>query len=374
MSLQESVYLLSVTGFAAVSFCVEPAQGQFAHLPASDNLPHVTVLRWHGGCEAAYSFTHDDNRDDHLDIAAPALEARGLRGTFNVNPGFWTPGTRWAADYGALAALGHEIASHAMYHQYCVIRAAEDDPENLYFHSLAELEQDCSVARQLLDALQGRPSLSFTYPGGQHEPATEAVIQGHYISARLSTPDLNWNPSSPPQMHQLLAAHVGAGWSQAWGSYTHSSAKLAAYLDAALRHDGWVIEEYHDIEWPGYSALHGAAYLEHLDQVAALVAQARLWVAPQGDVARYIYERDAAVVTILFDTSAEISFRVDDQLDDGLFDMPLSVRIRVPRYWPQVVQATSGVTHWAAPTTRAGGQAWVDLEIVPGADPVTLQP
>lgn len=42
------------------------------------------TFRWPNNCEAAVCLTYDNGLDCHLDIAAPALDSFGLRGTFIV--------------------------------------------------------------------------------------------------------------------------------------------------------------------------------------------------------------------------------------------------------------------------------------------------
>ena len=39
---------------------------------------------WFGGRNCAVSLTFDDGMDSHLDVVVPALDARGMAGTFYV--------------------------------------------------------------------------------------------------------------------------------------------------------------------------------------------------------------------------------------------------------------------------------------------------
>ena len=54
------------------------------HAAANDRVPETVVTIWQGGCAGALTLTHDDNRPELVTIVGPALDARGLKGTFNV--------------------------------------------------------------------------------------------------------------------------------------------------------------------------------------------------------------------------------------------------------------------------------------------------
>jgi peptidoglycan/xylan/chitin deacetylase (PgdA/CDA1 family) len=324
----------------------------------------TTVQIWADGRTAAISLTHDDNRWDHSDIAAPALTARYLTGTFNVNPGLpsWV---EMQSCYAAMAQAGHELASHTMYHQACLIVPPEDDPGGIYFHSLEELEQDCIAVKAILDPMQPeRCTQTFCYPWGLQCDETRAVIAAYFLSARSVGAGFNSNPASPPDMYRLRPSYVGAAWAPGWDDYAYAYLRLTWYLNGALASGGWVLEEYHDIQWPGYSALNLQAYYDHLDDLADAVSAGELWVAPQGDVARYIYSRDAATVTLLGTHLTRIELITDDGLDDDLFNVPITLRTRIPLSWASVVRVEHGGEPVEARVEIHGSGAFVVYSIV----------
>ncbi len=291
---------------------------------------HTNVLTWKDGRKAALTLTYDDNRNDHLSIAAPAMTARGLVGTFNVIPGVYTwdrlPG------YQSIPQNGHELASHTMKHRRCDIKTPEEDPCNYYFHSLEELQQDCNEVKAILDPLQkdGRPTVSFTYPGGVWTKDTKPIIASQFLSARLSLSGKNVNDPAPPDMYKIKDCYVGYGTYPGWDNYDFAYGMLTWYMNEALNSQGWVVEEYHDIVWPGYSGLNLQAYYDHLDDLADEVNDGELWVATQGDVARYIYSRQASHIDSVSDEPNLIQFTLDDDLDDRIFDVPLTLKTEIP--------------------------------------------
>ena len=70
---------------------------------------------WPNGAKAAVVLSYDDGVDVHLDYVAPDLEAAGLRGTFFV-PGHSESLAKRFPEWRALAARGHELGNHAIFH------------------------------------------------------------------------------------------------------------------------------------------------------------------------------------------------------------------------------------------------------------------
>lgn len=315
------------------------------------------VATWAENRRGVLSLTHDDNRQDHWLVAGPALTARGLKATFSPLPGFWTASSPSRAAYQSLAAQGHELGSHTMYHQRCMIVPAASDPQNVYFHSLDELRNDCATAIAVLNAIQpNRRTITFTYPGGVNTVETRTVVRQYFLSARLSSVGINVNPPVPPDYMQIAPCYVGDSSAGNWYDYTFAYSRLTAYLNAALSGGGWVVEEYHDIVPPGYASLNVSAYYQHLDDLAAHVQAGDLWVAPVGDVMRYIIERRGASISANRQDLNHIVVGLDDRLPDDLYNIPLTVMTRI----------RTGVESGILNVTRDG--APVAFQIVTTAD------
>lgn len=318
----------------------------------------TTVATWPDGRSAAVSLTFDDGSEDHVKIVAPALDRRGLKGTFNVIPGSWrTTPDLFPAEFAAMAHNGHELASHTMHHRICVIRTAAEDPGNANFHSLDELSRDCAAVKAVLAAFQpDRPVVTFCYPHGQWTRETAQVLAAHFLSARLSTAGPSVNPPSPPNMYALLSCDAGNDGEgpTGWARYDYAYRRLTEFRDAAVQAGGWVIEEYHDISAPAYGALSADAFEKHLDDLAADVQASRLWVATQGEVARYIRSRDAAEVKIIAVDDSQIELTVDDGLPEAVFDVPLTLSTKIPASWAARLSVTHAGQPLAATVSTAG--------------------
>lgn len=123
---------------------------------------------WPGGAKGAVVLTYDDGMDTHLDHAAPDLEAAGLRGTFFV-PGHSESLAKRLPEWRALAARGHELANHAIFHP-CLRRPA-GLPERewvkpeyaLEGYTIERLRDEVAAMNTTLRALDGEAVRTFAY-------------------------------------------------------------------------------------------------------------------------------------------------------------------------------------------------------------------
>ncbi len=334
------------------------------------------ITTWQNGAGAAITLSHDDNRWDFINVAAPAMADRGLVGSFNVNPGYW-PRTNWGTSFAAAARAGNELVDHTMFHQAARIVPADQDPTNKYFHSLDAFKQDVANARAALDPLQygGRPTVSFCYPYGQSEQATRDVLKQNFLSARISSL-YSINPPSPRDMYYLGAVYVGnpVGYNDPWTDEDFAYGKLTEYLNSAIAQSGWAIEEYHDIVTPGYANVSPQAYYRHLDDLSWMQQTGNVWVATQGDVTRYIYSRNAAKITPLASEYNLIKLSVDDNLADVLFDVPLTVKTEIPLTWGMDVSVTHDGQSLATSLFSEYGRNYVQYAVLADGKPIEIAP
>src|SRR5258706_2846427 len=113
--------------------------------------------------QGAVSLSFDDGTQNQLDLAVPALDEFGLKGSFYLNPG----GDYWAARlaaWQAVAANGHELGNHTLTHpcpDTVLGRTGGDD--NL---TLAEMEHEILGAQERLAQLApAQTRWTFPFPG-----------------------------------------------------------------------------------------------------------------------------------------------------------------------------------------------------------------
>ena len=59
-------------------------------------------------------------------------------------------------------------------------------------------------------------------------------------------------------------------------------------------------------------------------------------------------------------------------LDESIFNYPLTVEVRVPDSWDSVYYSVGGKTQSAAVYTNKAGESFVKVNLIPGADGVTV--
>ena len=222
-----------------------------------DDLASIDTIRWAGKSAAGttvtawlndihavkrqsigcMTWTFDDGLENNYTIAAPALEAAGVRGTFYVVTGLiGTSGYMTAAQLQDLAARGHDICAHSVNHtQYHTM-------------TLADVEADMKQARDTLLGLGvGRSAIHMAFPGGSwwNLPEWREVYRRYARTVRIGA----GAPANPlPDMHPY-----GILRSQAVSSAT-SAATINAWADIAAG-GVWQVLYCHGVVASGASGL-----------------------------------------------------------------------------------------------------------------------
>lgn len=144
---------------------------------------------WPKGAKAAVSLAYDDALNSQLDIAIPALNRAGLKGSFYLTLSSETVRKR-TTDWRAAARRGHELANHTLFHQCS--RAAPDREwvtvENDLDHtSVAQLLAQIRLGNTLLHAIDGKQERTFTTPCGDLLAGGEnylAAIKSDFVAAK----------------------------------------------------------------------------------------------------------------------------------------------------------------------------------------------
>jgi peptidoglycan/xylan/chitin deacetylase (PgdA/CDA1 family) len=184
------------------------------------------------------SLTYDDGLDSHLDIAAPALAARGLFGTFYVT---LENIAKRAAEWRRLAATGQELANHTVSHP------CDLGTRHWGQYSVSEI---APLNRTLTgwDETLSRPDFAYPCDVTNLGPGTpnqqlrrfETILRAEDIaSARTSEGRPNsagWVRAHPYRLQALAA-----------GFDAKSLAQLVGYVRQAQMRNRWAILVFHDI-------------------------------------------------------------------------------------------------------------------------------
>ncbi len=236
----------------------------------------------------------DDARVTSYETAAPALEQHGFRGTFNLNTGI--AGQNWGA-WIDLAEKGHELGNHTRTHPRLTDLSLEDARQE--------------IERGRADLLHNVPALddvvSFTYPEGASSSAVREIVMETHVSARGHW---GWNPPSPPDYSMIR------------GRNYEDLEQILYDVRRAISTRMWLVAYFHEV---GPRGIPEDDFSRYLNYVAA--RKDSLWIAPQGEIAKYTIERDSCEVLVSGQNPGTLE--VVGPLDVDRFDTPLTIRLSV---------------------------------------------
>ncbi|MCI4592316.1 polysaccharide deacetylase family protein [Sphingobium sp. BYY-5] len=234
---------------------------------------------WPGGRKAAVVLTYDDALPSHLDIAIPALDAVGLKGTFFLIGSALVPEQirRWRE----AAADGHELGNHTIRHacpqaNYPPARKLDTSEAYDVEMMLAEIR----TMNTMLAAIDGKLQHGFATPCGQHMaggvdylPALRASGLVRYTRSAAWTGGKVLDPMDVPCR---------------WFDEKATGAQMIAEVESAARTGDLVVLGFHGVggdylRVPGEAHAQLLVYLkEHADTI---------WVAPLSMVMDYAASR-----------------------------------------------------------------------------------
>ncbi|MBN2322424.1 MAG: polysaccharide deacetylase family protein [Spirochaetes bacterium] len=288
-----------------------------------------TVAPWHGFSRAACSLTFDDGTKDQFALAYPELEKRGLTATFFLitrfrKRGYWKDGDTRRSLFGwdearELYGAGHEIGSHTISH-----------PDLTKEKTRARWE----IAGALSKLKKEIPSLeetTFAWPYWRSDEKCRESAADYYVAARAGSGTVeNYKKEAAHRRIDLFRVDSlpmrGGQFHEPWKSG----------FETVLDNTGWLVLCFHGIDdgridtaWLGWDPMTLKQFQETLDWI-----QGRsFWVAPFGTVARYIRERDRAALTLLYAEDGRYVLSLEDDLDDRIFCLPLTLKLALPVSW-----------------------------------------
>lgn len=229
------------------------------------------ATRWPGGAKAAIALTYDDALASQLDVAIPALDYAGLKGTFFLSNVQRDHVERWRA----VAHHGHELANHSLFHP-CPAAAFPADPRyTSEAYTPAQMVREIAQQEVLLTALDGRLRHGFASPcivnsvsGQDYLGPLQAAGIVSYARSQEDTPGGRGPIDDPMRIAGRSFDEQATG------------ADLIAYAQEALRHGGRAVFVFHGV---------GGDYLQtsakaHEELLAWLRTHKEVWVAPLGDI------------------------------------------------------------------------------------------
>ena len=203
--------------------------------------PAAARTAWPHGAKAAIVLTYDDALASQLANAVPALDAAGLTATFFLSGVKQVDVPRWRA----VAARGHELANHTIFHPCTAATYPADPRYTLEAYTPASLLKEIDQQNTLLTALDGKPRHGFATPCGQTiaggvdylAPLRAAGLVSYVRGVSVTPQDLAVGVATRDPMH-IPARGFSEGT---------TAAQLIAHAEAAEAAGGIAVYLFHGI-------------------------------------------------------------------------------------------------------------------------------
>ena len=327
--------------------------------PERVDQPHVCL--WKDDALAAVSITIDDNTaPDH----AWWLEQSGrydFQATWFVitslvddeRPGYHGS---WE-DFRELHRGGHDIQSHTITHVSPNRGFDPNDPAR-------NLDVEYGTSRKIIEQhVPGQRVLTLAFPGGlyQRDHTDPALAAKYYIAARGTVGHIN----AANRVDYRQTCSVGNGL-----HVDDTRNSLVALIDLResyrpFQYRGWYVTHFHRVR---------DADKQRLGEAFAFLKENRsdIWTGLFREVALYGQERDTAKVAVTKADDRGIRFGLTDDMFDGWYDFPLTIKIRIPKTWARI-QAVQREKSVPVSIVKHKGDSYALVQAVPDRGEVILQ-
>jgi hypothetical protein len=304
---------------------------------------------WQGFRTAAVSFTFDDDCPNQFSIAVPMFNEFGYHLTlFTVTGSNW----RWPADWTKLrsaAANGHEVASHTVTHA-----ALGGMSDSLQTMELGYSQEEINAH------IPGRQCVTLAYPFCVS--GNRSIVAQYYIAARICSGSIE--PSTPPDFMNISSVTCGTE------GPVKSTQDFINTAGSAVDSGGWCVLMLHGLDndgsWSPFSSDTLRKCLEYLR-----ANQNKFWVTTFGCVVRYIKERNSVSVLEKAVTDTSVTALVADTLDNAVFNVPITLRRRLPDGWIFATVAQNRLSV-SSRLVKIDNVSYVQFDVVPDGGDVVI--
>lgn len=333
----------------------------------------LQVTKWADDRKSAFTFSFDDGYLSHYQNAKPILDQFGFKATFNIMPpfltdtlpGIWRYGT-WQM-FTQLANEGHEIASHTLNHYYLTSLPVGDTLSEGTI--LYELYQSKKIIEE---KIPDKKCLTLAYPYSDRNNLVDSLTAllfeagrsagedpndfslGYYFDLNAYVPQFNLPRNTIADDLDELYAFM---------NWTHNS----------ILNQQWAIMMLHDLvpqsELSGlvselYEPISNEWFTYLCEWLKVRSDNKDIWVETTANVVRYMKQRDNFKYQIISSTMDEIKINLTDDLDDGIYNYPLSAYVSIPEDWNYVLFTQSNQVDTLTSITTDSGKV-VLSKIIP---------
>ncbi len=306
------------------------------------------VARWKDNKPAAFYLCFDDGEASAFQVTIPELLKRNLMATFYVNPG----GNKWSINpnlwENVIPKQGMSYGNHTWTHRGAADLATQDDEIRLCQEKILSIFYTDNKPHLMSYA---QPGVDTWFSYGQE--LTDMLVKYNLIRRPISK-----GRSAVYSLHTVkemldLADNAIA---------TKGSDFLLCHGVERKASEGDPDWHYQDFWALSKDTLRGV-----LDGLAARRDRGDLWITDHISQYKYQMERDNATFQVLNADENVIQLAMSVTLDQGLYDLPLTVITQVPGTWVSA-KVTIGTKTVAVPVIRGLAQ----YDAFPNGELITL--
>ncbi len=294
----------------------------------------ISIADVYNNAKAMYSLTTDDGYAYTAAFLDDKFKNLGLKGTMGLV-------TSWMGNEGKMTWEQAEkyvngnnsvwgVASHTKTH----IQAG--------FGSLNELQMETEIGdayRELKQHFPDEKILAVWTPGGITSDISFKVANKYHLISRRTAGGATHNYLPMIKSELTYLAVYGADAKTNFET-------MKGWADNAVEKGQWLVEMWHGIgdkdaaSWGGNVSESDASM--YLSYISKLQKEGKMWVATIDEAAAYTLEKMETKISVLEKADNKIRFTLSDNLDDAVYDMPLTVNITLPEGWDNAKATQNG--------------------------------
>jgi peptidoglycan/xylan/chitin deacetylase (PgdA/CDA1 family) len=230
------------------------------------------------GKKCAVVLTYDDAINQHLDNAIPVLDSLKLKATFYITA-FSTSMQARLNDWKKLAAKGHELGNHTLYHP-CIGGAGREwvRPEyDMRQYTVQRMIDETRMTNVFLQALDGKTKRTFAFTCGDMKIGDSSFInamKNDFVAARAVR----------NQMHKIN--EVDLYNVDCYMVNGETGAQMIEWAKKAMETNSLLVVLFHGVGGGNGLNVELPAHREFLQYLKK--NEKDIWIAPMLDVAEYI--------------------------------------------------------------------------------------
>ena len=232
---------------------------------------------WHGK-KCAVVLTYDDAIDQHLDNAIPVLDSLKFKATFYITAFSTSMQTR-LNDWKKLAANGHELGNHTLYHP-CIGGKGREwvRPEyDLNNYTVQRMIDETRMTNLFLHALDGKTKRTFAFTCGDMKIGDSSFINAMKKDFAAARAVRN-------QMHKI--SEIDLFNVDCYMVNGETAAQMIEWAKKAMETNSLLVILFHGVGGGNSLNVSLPAHREFLEYLKK--NEKDIWIAPMLDVAEYI--------------------------------------------------------------------------------------